>query len=144
MVWIGMDLRDHLLPMHLKADQAGQSLIPSGLEHLQGQGIQNFSWQCFNSFLVKKFFLIANLNHPYSNLKPLTLFLLLLIQLKYLCPSYNPPLVTGRLLWGLSRAFSSPGWGATGLSACLHRRGFPAHCDDFHGLPWTHSNRSTS
>ncbi|XP_072778010.1 mitochondrial inner membrane protease subunit 2 isoform X13 [Taeniopygia guttata] len=41
--------------------------------------------------------------------------------------SLVPPLVTGRLLKGLPRAFSSPGRTTTTFSACLHQR----HASDF-------------
>jgi len=43
MVWVGRDLKDHLVPTpltggqgHLQLDQVGQSPIQTGLEHIQG------------------------------------------------------------------------------------------------------------
>lgn len=46
MVCIGRDLKDHKTPTHV-LDQVGQGHIQPGLEHLQGWGIHNFSWQLF-------------------------------------------------------------------------------------------------
>jgi len=49
MVWVGRDLRDHVVPTHcygqghLPLDQVAQSPIQPGLEHLQGGDVHNFS-----------------------------------------------------------------------------------------------------
>ena len=41
-------------------------------------------------------------------------------------PVCKLPSSTGRLQWGLPRAFSSPGWTSPATSTFLHRRGAPA------------------
>lgn len=41
-------------------------------------------------------------------------------------PSCKPPSGSRRVLWGVPRAFSSPGWRAPALPACLHMRDVPA------------------
>ena len=55
MAWVGRDLKDHQAPTpyrmqghqtpHLILDQATQGPIQPGLEHLEGWGIHNLSWQ---------------------------------------------------------------------------------------------------
>ena len=56
MTWVGRDLKDHEAPtppcrmeghwpLYLILDQAAQSPIQPGLEHLQGQGTHNLSEQ---------------------------------------------------------------------------------------------------
>ena len=51
MVWVGKDLKGHLIPTplhgqgHLLLDQVAQSPIQPGLEHFQGGGTHNFSRQ---------------------------------------------------------------------------------------------------
>jgi len=51
MVWVGRDLKDHLVPSpchgqgHLPLAHAAQSSIQPGLEHCQGGGSHSFSRQ---------------------------------------------------------------------------------------------------
>jgi len=51
MVWVGRDLKDHLVPPplpwqgYLPLDQVVQSPIQPGLEHCQGGGSHSFSGQ---------------------------------------------------------------------------------------------------
>jgi len=51
MVWVGRDLKDHLVPPprhgqgHLPLEQAAQSPIQPGLEHCQEGGSHSFSGQ---------------------------------------------------------------------------------------------------
>jgi len=51
MVWVGRDFKVYLVPTsllwqeHLLLDQAAQSRIQPGLEHLQGEGTESFYGQ---------------------------------------------------------------------------------------------------
>mgnify|MGYP001859172498 CR=1 FL=1 len=51
MVWVGRDIKDHLVPIlycgqgHIQFDQAAWGPIQPGLEHLHGWGIYRFYWQ---------------------------------------------------------------------------------------------------
>ena len=51
MVWVGKDLKDHLVPIpcpgqgHLPLDQVVPNPVQRGLEHFQGWGTHNFSGQ---------------------------------------------------------------------------------------------------
>jgi len=45
MVWVGRDLKDHLVPTPLPLDQVAHSPIQPGLEHFQGGGSHSFSGQ---------------------------------------------------------------------------------------------------
>ena len=92
MVWVGRDLKDHLVPTpchgqrHLPLDQGAQSPIQPGLEHCQGWGTHSCSGQPvqrLTSLTVKSFFLISNLNLPSFSLDGDCLFLdCLLVSLK--------------------------------------------------------------
>ena len=82
-------------------------------------------FRCFPIIIVKIFFIISNLNLPFSRLKPFHLLLSQQILLKSLSFLIALPSGTGLLLLGLPRAFSSPGWTASALSACLCREDVP-------------------
>jgi len=45
MVWIGRNLRDHLVTTTPPLDQVAQSPVQPGLEHCQGGAINSFSGQ---------------------------------------------------------------------------------------------------
>ena len=66
-------------PPYLILDQAAQGPVQPVLEYLHGQSIHSLSGQLFQhltTLLIKNIHLIANLNLPSFNLKPLPLVLL--------------------------------------------------------------------
>ena len=85
-------------------------------------------FHCLTTPIIKNFFLISNLNLHSFRLKPFPLVLSQQILLKSLSSSflYSPSLHTGRLLSGLPRTFSPPGWTAPAPSACPCKGGVPS------------------
>jgi len=109
MVWVGKDLKGHLIPTplhgqgHLLLDQVAQSPIQPGLEHFQGGGAFTASlgnlFKYLTSLMVKNFILISNLDITCFSLKPLPLVLSLHALVKSPSPAFLlPHSGTGRLL----------------------------------------------
>jgi len=80
---------------------------------------------------VKKFFLMFRQSLPCSSLCPLSLVLSLGTTRKYLAPSLRPAFGYYMHWQDLPRAFSSPVWTVTALSAFPHSTGAP--------VPWLSS-----
>ena len=105
-------------PSNLALNAAREGAATASLGNL-GQGLTTLT--------VKTFFLMSNLNLPSLSSKPSPLVLSLHVLVKSPSPALlQAPSGTGRLLYGLPRAFSSPGWTAPVPAGFPHSRGAPA------------------
>lgn len=94
-------------------------LLKSGLEHIQGWGIHNFSSASPNNIQSKPISHSVKI-HSLLSYNCLSLSKLLLLL------SWSLWLGTGRPQWGLLRGFSSTIWTALTVPDCPHRSGAPA------------------
>ena len=98
MVWVGRDLTDHLVPTApaMGRDPFHQPRVlrapsnPALNPAREGAATASLGnpCQCLTILIVKKFFLISNLNLPSFSLKPLPLVLLQQALLKTLSSSF--------------------------------------------------------
>ena len=104
MVWVGRDLKDDLVstPCHGQGHLPPAQVAPSPIPALGNL------CQCLTTLIVENFFLISNLDCPLS-LKPLRSSAVTTGLTEKPVPIYKLPLGTGKVLQGLSGAFSLPG-----------------------------------
>ena len=152
MVWVGKDLKDHLVPVfsvvgwgcHPLAPFA-QGAIQPGFKHLQEQGIHSFSGHHIpvsHCPLSKKFLLASNLNLLYFSLKPSSLVLLLQTPIKG--PSFSFLQALFRYCKATVRSSRSLFFSRLNYSQTL-RLSFQERCTSpliiLVALPWTYSSR---
>ena len=98
MVWVGRDLKDHLVPTPLPWAGTPSTRPGCSKSHpawpwtLPGRGQPQLRWdnlfQCLTSLIVKNFFLISSLNLPSFTLKTLPLVLSLQALVKSPSPAF--------------------------------------------------------